>query len=64
MSGVAVVVITRDRADDLLRTLDRLRRLPERPAVVVVDNGSGDGTPGEPPVPRREPISRAAISTW
>jgi GT2 family glycosyltransferase len=46
LSGVAVVVITRDRADDLLRTLDRLRRLPERPAVVVVDNGSGDGTPG------------------
>ncbi len=41
---VAVVVITRDRVRELLATLDRLRRLPERPKVVVVDNGSSDGT--------------------
>ncbi len=28
----------------LLATLERLRRLPQRPRVVVVDNASGDGT--------------------
>ena len=45
MSGrVAVVVITRDRADELLGALARLTALPERPEVVVVDQGSGDGT--------------------
>jgi GT2 family glycosyltransferase len=43
---VAVVVITRDRADELLHTLARLAALPERPDVVVVDQGSGDGTAG------------------
>ncbi len=42
---VGVVVATRDRASELLGTLGRLRSLPERPQVVVVDNGSGDGTP-------------------
>ena len=40
---VAIVIITRDRPDDLLRTLARLRALPERPAVIVVDNGSAGG---------------------
>ena len=39
-----MVVATRDRCDSLLHTLERLRALPERPAVVVVDNGSSDGT--------------------
>jgi GT2 family glycosyltransferase len=43
---VAVVVATRNRRDGLLATLDRLKALSERPAVVVVDNGSTDGTPG------------------
>lgn len=42
---VAVVVITRDRAGELLHTLAGLEALPERPEVVVVDNGSRDGTP-------------------
>jgi GT2 family glycosyltransferase len=42
---VAVVIITRDRADELLHTLARLAALPERPDVVVVDQGSRDGTP-------------------
>jgi GT2 family glycosyltransferase len=41
---VAVVVITRDRPDDLRRTLRELARLPEAPRVVVVDNGSRPGT--------------------
>ncbi|AEW97513.1 MULTISPECIES: glycosyltransferase family 2 protein [Streptomycetaceae] len=39
-----VVVITRDRRDELLRTLDELAALPERPPVIVVDNASTDGT--------------------
>ena len=41
---VGVVVMTRDRCSELLRTLDHLRELPERPDVVVVDNGSRDGS--------------------
>ncbi|GAA3019723.1 glycosyltransferase family 2 protein [Streptomyces fulvorobeus] len=39
-----VAIITRNRRRSLLRTLDRLAALPERPPVVVVDNGSTDGT--------------------
>lgn len=41
---VAVVVMTHNRVDALLETLARLSRLPEEPPIVVVDNGSGDGT--------------------
>ncbi|MFE7960758.1 glycosyltransferase family 2 protein [Streptomyces sp. NPDC057413] len=41
-----VVVITHNRRAELLRTLDRLAELPERPPVIVVDNGSSDGTAG------------------
>src|SRR3954447_23680265 len=41
---VTVVIATRDRRLELLRTLDRLHRLPERPPVIVVDNASSDGT--------------------
>ncbi|MGY1786022.1 glycosyltransferase family 2 protein [Geodermatophilus sp. SYSU D00698] len=41
---VAVVVITHQRRDEVLGALSRLRALPERPRVVVVDNGSTDGT--------------------
>jgi GT2 family glycosyltransferase len=41
---VAVVVITHQRRAELLLALQRLRELPERPRVVVVDNGSTDGT--------------------
>ncbi|MGE3357129.1 MAG: glycosyltransferase family 2 protein [Acidimicrobiia bacterium] len=43
---LAVVIITRDRATELRRTLRALEALPERPPVVVVDNGSTDGTAG------------------
>ncbi|MFC9926456.1 glycosyltransferase family 2 protein [Streptomyces sp. NPDC127190] len=39
-----VVLITHNRRDELLRTLTLLRRLPERPRVIVTDNASGDGT--------------------
>lgn len=39
------MIATRNRAPELRRTLDRLAELPERPALVVVDNASQDGTP-------------------
>jgi GT2 family glycosyltransferase len=41
---VTVVVITHNRRTELLRTLTELTRLPERPPVIVTDNGSTDGT--------------------
>jgi N-acetylglucosaminyl-diphospho-decaprenol L-rhamnosyltransferase len=41
---VDVVIVTRNRGSDLLTTLDHLRRLPEEPRVIVVDNGSTDAT--------------------
>src|SRR5579871_4474580 len=41
---IAVVMITHNRRLEVLRSLDQLRRLPERPRVVVVDNASADGT--------------------
>lgn len=41
---VAVIVLTCNRRDELLRTLGQLAALPERPHVCVVDNGSEDGT--------------------
>jgi cellulose synthase/poly-beta-1,6-N-acetylglucosamine synthase-like glycosyltransferase len=41
---VTVVVATRNRRDELLRTLGRLTALPDRPPVIVVDNGSADGS--------------------
>jgi GT2 family glycosyltransferase len=39
-----VVVITHNRREELLRTLDELARLPERPPVIVTENASTDGT--------------------
>jgi GT2 family glycosyltransferase len=42
--NVTVVIATRDRRDELCRTLGHLAELPERPPVVVVDNNSADGT--------------------
>ncbi|MEV6805551.1 glycosyltransferase [Streptomyces sp. NPDC051132] len=41
---ITVAVITRDRPASLLRTLDALAALPERPPVVVVDNSRADTT--------------------
>jgi GT2 family glycosyltransferase len=42
---VGVAIATRERCAELAGTLSRLCALPERPPVVVADNGSGDGTP-------------------
>jgi GT2 family glycosyltransferase len=50
---LTVVVITRNRRDELMRTLGKLAVLPERPPVIVVDNGSTDGTAAA--VGRRHP---------
>jgi GT2 family glycosyltransferase len=44
MTRVAVVVITWNRRAGVLETVTRLRALPERPPVVIVDNGSTDAT--------------------
>ncbi len=65
---VTVVIATRNRRRELLRTLARLRGLPERPAVIVVDNASADGTadavrerfPGVRVVPLRRNAGAAA----
>lgn len=46
MAGrIGVVIATRNRAISLIDSLERLASLPEQPPVVVVDNGSTDGTP-------------------
>lgn len=42
---ISVVVATRNRRRSLLHSLARLVALPERPRVILVDNGSSDGTP-------------------
>jgi GT2 family glycosyltransferase len=41
---VGVVVLTYNRAEEVTRTVERLLSLPERPPIIVVDNGSTDGT--------------------
>lgn len=42
--AVTVVVMTHNRRAEVCRTLRRLTTLPERPPVILVDNGSRDGT--------------------
>ncbi len=41
---ISVVMITHQRRAEALLALDRLSALPERPHIVLVDNGSSDGT--------------------
>ena len=40
----AVVIMTRNRRNELLRTLRRLERLPDQDEIIVVDNDSSDDT--------------------
>ena len=41
---ISVVMITRDRREQVLTTVRHLSDLPERPPIILVDNGSTDGT--------------------
>lgn len=41
---VSVVIATRNRVSELLTSLEHLRKLPEQPHIVVVDNASTDGS--------------------
>jgi GT2 family glycosyltransferase len=41
---VSIVMITRNRGSEADRSLGMLERLPEHPRIIVVDNGSSDGT--------------------
>jgi GT2 family glycosyltransferase len=43
-SRVSIVMITRNRCTEAVASVRRLMALPERPKVIVVDNGSADGT--------------------
>ena len=56
MAEIGIVMMTRNRRARALATLDRLALLPERPPIVVVDNGSSDGTPAA--ILRRHPRVR------
>jgi GT2 family glycosyltransferase len=51
--SIGVVMATRNRRERALASLDRLAELPERPPLVVVDNGSTDGTAAA--IARRHP---------
>src|SRR5688572_24416994 len=42
---IGVSILTYNRVDECSRTVERMLALPERPRIVVVDNGSKDGTP-------------------
>jgi len=43
-SRITVVVLTHTRVREVSQTVERLLGLPEHPAIIVVDNGSTDGT--------------------
>jgi len=45
LQPISCVILTHNRVEELMQTLARVSALPERPSLVVVDNGSADGTP-------------------
>lgn len=42
---ISIVMLTRNRRTEAMRTVGSLLHLPERPQIIVIDNGSTDGTP-------------------
>src|SRR5208337_906832 len=58
-SDVTIVMITHNRLAEVLHSLEHLSRLPERPKILVVDNGSSDGTAAA--VGRQFPL---ALASW
>lgn len=53
---VGCSILTYNRVDEVSRTVERMLSLPEQPRIVVVDNGSTDGTPAT--LTRRFPMIR------
>src|SRR5437660_1527012 len=41
---ISAVMITHNRRDEMLRSLDKLCSLPDAVRVILVDNGSSDGS--------------------
>jgi GT2 family glycosyltransferase len=41
---ISIVVLTHNRADELIATLERLLALPDNPPIFVADNASHDNT--------------------
>jgi glycosyltransferase involved in cell wall biosynthesis len=60
-SRISIVMITQNRATEVLCSLGHLTALPERPEIILVDNGSTDGTTSL--VSERFPSVRV-IATW
>lgn len=60
---MTVALITHNHRDELVRTLDMMTSLPERPPVIVVDNGSSDSSAEAPGVTRVSGSSRPG-RTW
>src|SRR5262249_48372876 len=44
INRISIAMITHNRRDEVLASLEHLTRLPERPTILVVDNASTDGT--------------------
>jgi GT2 family glycosyltransferase len=44
VTSIGIVIITHQRREEALAAVERLTGLPERPPIVLVDNGSTDGT--------------------
>jgi hypothetical protein len=58
---VGAAILTYNRVDEALLTVERMLALPERPSIVLVDNGSTDGT--REALSRRHPNIRVLTMT-